>query len=44
MLVHVVPQRIVATPAEGTEATPAAAAEPEVVKKGKAEKAEDDKK
>lgn len=44
MLVHVVPQRIVATPAEGAEATPAAAAEPEVVKKGKAEKAEDEKK
>jgi large subunit ribosomal protein L25 len=44
MLVHVVPQRIVAAPAEGTEATPAAAAEPEVVKKGKAEKADDDKK
>lgn len=45
MLVHVVPQRLTATPAEGAaEAGAPAAAEPEVVKKGKAEKAEDEKK
>ena len=45
MLVHVVPQRTAATPAEGTaEGAAPATAEPEVVKKGKPEKAEAEKK
>ncbi|MEW5984390.1 MAG: 50S ribosomal protein L25 [Acidobacteriota bacterium] len=46
MLVHVVPQRTTAAPAEATTDAAAvpAVAEPEVTKKGKAEKAEDEKK
>lgn len=47
MLVHVVPQRIVAAPAEGTPEAAAAAAtpaEPEVIKKGKVEKADEKEK
>lgn len=45
MLVHVVPQRTTAAPAEGTpEAATPGTAEPDVVKKGKGEKGEDEKK
>jgi hypothetical protein len=46
MLVHVVAPRAVAEPvadAAAVAATPGAAAEPEVIKKGKVEKAEDAK-
>ena len=47
MLVHIVTPRAVAEPvaadAAAVAATPAAAAEPEVIKKGKAEKAEEEK-
>ena len=45
MLVHIITPRAVAepAPAEAVAAAPAAAAEPEVIKKGKAEKAEEEK-
>jgi large subunit ribosomal protein L25 len=42
MLVHVVAPRAVEAPVAEAAATPAAPAEPEVIKKGKAEKAEDE--
>jgi large subunit ribosomal protein L25 len=46
LIVHVVAPRaeVVATPEEGAAAAPAAAAEPEVMKKGKPEKEKEDKK